>query len=310
MVQGKIKEILLARSPKHNVWSINVSFIFINFYGPVVKEKQFLRSCPKPIRIKSFPCWILEQFLIWDDKNNLSWQMAQCCHPLCCLELNELCISTTTLLSLFERAVDCQVCRVFWVLKWPWTLAWWPSNAGRQTGHTVWIWGDSRLCFLTYTHHVSAAWNNICFSFMSTKAQRRALLHVSLTTGPQLEGAQDCGRKKHGESQACETFRLEWHHSHSHSLPKASHMYIPNFNGVGKWNPIMWLEGKAEWISMNSHEDSHCQSRRSHEGRDMMPPCVPRSNSGMLTKPPSISQPQKAMKCKLKWCTAFLEQLN
>lgn len=103
MLQGKIKEILLARSPKHNEWSINVSFIFNNFYGPVVKEKQFLRSCPKPIRIKSFPCWILEQFLIWNDKNNLCWQMAQCCHPLCCLELNELCKSTTTLLACLEK---------------------------------------------------------------------------------------------------------------------------------------------------------------------------------------------------------------
>lgn len=76
MLQGEIKEIMLAQSLKHNEWSINVSFFFIRFYEPLVKKKQFLKSCLKPTHIKSFPCWILEQFLIWDDKNNLSWQMA------------------------------------------------------------------------------------------------------------------------------------------------------------------------------------------------------------------------------------------
>lgn len=37
-------------------------------------------------------------------------------------------------------------------------------------------------------------------------AQRRVLLHVILIKGPQLEGAQDGGCKRHGDSQACETF--------------------------------------------------------------------------------------------------------
>lgn len=151
-LQGKIKEILLARSLKHNEWSISVSFIFINFYGPVVKEEQFLRSCPKPIRIKSFPRWILEQFLIWDDKNNLSWQMAQCCHSLCCLELNELCISTSTLLPCLEvlltvRSAGCSGC-------WSGPGRW---REERQTGHTSWIRGDSRLCFLMCNHQASVA---------------------------------------------------------------------------------------------------------------------------------------------------------
>ena len=60
-----------------------------------MKEKQFFKSCLKPTHIKSFPCWILKQSLIWDDKNNLSWQMAGCCHPLCCWELNGSYINTT-----------------------------------------------------------------------------------------------------------------------------------------------------------------------------------------------------------------------
>lgn len=115
MLQRKIKEILLEQSLKHSEWSINVSFICIVFNGPGVKEERFLRSCLKPISNKSFPSWILEQFLIWDDKNNLSWQMAQCCHPLCCLELNELCISTPTLLPCLEvhltvRSAGCSGC--------------------------------------------------------------------------------------------------------------------------------------------------------------------------------------------------------
>lgn len=64
----------------HRPWSIvndqSMLASFLSVYGPVVKEKQFLKRCPKPTHMKSFPCWILEHFLIWDDKNNLSWQMA------------------------------------------------------------------------------------------------------------------------------------------------------------------------------------------------------------------------------------------
>lgn len=51
----------LAQSLTYNEWSINVSSVFISFYGAVAKKKQFFPSCPKPTSIKSFPCWILKQ---------------------------------------------------------------------------------------------------------------------------------------------------------------------------------------------------------------------------------------------------------
>ena len=83
--------------------------------------------------------------------------MAQCCHPLCCLELNGLYINTTTLFPCLEKhlTVRSAVCSV--VLKKPYALVCRHSNEVRQTGHTAEADGTGRLCFLTPNHQVSIA---------------------------------------------------------------------------------------------------------------------------------------------------------
>lgn len=83
---------------------------FISFYGPVMKKKQFLKSCLKPTHIKSLPCWILEQFLIWDDENNFELADGKMLSPTLLFGIEWIIHKYHHSPSLFGKAPDSKTC--------------------------------------------------------------------------------------------------------------------------------------------------------------------------------------------------------
>lgn len=217
-----------------------------------MKEKQFFKSCLKPTHIKSFPSWILKQSLIWDDKNNLSWQMAGCCHPLCCLELNGSYINTTKPLPCLEKHLTWRAAACLVVLKGPRTREQWHSHAGRWRGW-AWLGHPGRwVMLLTHHRHNLRGWAppHLLLIYATCTVQCGLWLHVILTKGPRQEVPRIVAAWKqergNAHSGSWNTPAEMTHLSCSHVLAKASHMSASDFGGVGKWNRIVRLGRRNE----------------------------------------------------------------